>query len=609
MSDTPHSQKAAIGPRYIVTGAGSNANHLPENTNSHSTAPRTRTDDAKALHRLALACVQDDDLERANTHIRRALKADAHNAELWEHAGIIAAARARYVCAEAYYHRAIGIAGNTASLHRNLADCLRLVGRLHEARDHYVGAIELEPDLHHANRATAQISDELGDTYDAVDYWERAWMLDSSNPQDAIDLICAFAKADRIDRLHEAVAETMARFGNRADVLQKLALALYKHDQFEDALNVATHGLKIEPGNAPLHHYAAIALSKSGRLAESLRHSIEAVRLWPDNPEMQYHLATLEIARGEFETGWARHKAFYSLRDLKGMLFPVDIPEWQGQSLAGCQFLLIGEQGDGDKIQCVRFAEWLHRQGATVDFLVTQPVAKVVSTMKCIRAVYFDEEPQGQYDYWTHLLKVPEHMRLSLNMLPAIDFPYMTAPPVEVQRWRTRIEDIAPAEGAETRRRIGVVWAGRPTYGADRFRSVDLDMFRPLFDVPDTVWFSVQKGPCERESEALATEFEIHTLGPAIEDFSDTLAILESLDLLITVDTSVAHLAGAAGRPVWVLVPAYVEWRWIAGRNDSAWYPSMRLFRQIELGNWGPVIDEVRDALQEWCAQRALAAS
>jgi ADP-heptose:LPS heptosyltransferase len=135
----------------------------------------------------------------------------------------------------------------------------------------------------------------------------------------------------------------------------------------------------------------------------------------------------------------------------------------------------------------------------------------------------------------------------------------------------------------------------------NRFRSIRLDALKPLFAMSCTTWYSVQKGDRERESEALAAEFDLHTLGPAIQDFTDTLALLNTFDLLITVDTSVAHLAGAAGLPVWTLLQAGADWRWMTERNDSPWYPSMRLFRQRELGDWDTVIDEVREALQKWC--------
>jgi ADP-heptose:LPS heptosyltransferase len=198
---------------------------------------------------------------------------------------------------------------------------------------------------------------------------------------------------------------------------------------------------------------------------------------------------------------------------------------------------------------------------------------------------------------------MPEHMQLELSMLPIV-MPYIAASQDRIGHWRARIDALLQRSAPASNPKIGVVWAGGPGSVLDRFRSIRIEAFIPLFSHPGTTWFSVQKGECERESEALSDTLDVYTLGPAIEDFTDTLAILNCLDLVITVDTSVAHLAGAAGLPVWVLIPAYTEWRWLAGCKDSPWYPSMRLFRQRELGNWTQVIEEVRDALREWCNVR-----
>ena len=154
-------------------------------------------------------------------------------------------------------------------------------------------------------------------------------------------------------------------------------------------------------------------------------------------------------------------------------------------------------------------------------------------------------------------------------------------------------------------KRVALVWVGNPTRALDRYRSIRLDVLKPLIALPRVSWYAVQKVKRERESEHLANELDVHTLGPAIEDFTDTLAILQTLDLLITADTSVAHLAGAAGLPVWTLVPACADWRWLTDRTDrtdSPWYPSMRLFRQRQLGEWDPVVQELKGALREWQA-------
>ncbi|CAE6844519.1 hypothetical protein R69776_07207 [Paraburkholderia nemoris] len=352
-----------------------------------------------------------------------------------------------------------------------------------------------------------------------------------------------------------------------------------------------------------LHHYAAYALSVRGRVADAVVHCREAVRLEPDDLPLQCQLACLELSLGDFKSGWARRNMGYAMPLRRSThVFP-GFPLWNGEPVADCRFLLVGEEGRGDEIQFIRFAEWLHHQGAVVDVLVSEPIAEIAASMTGVRSV-LTRIPLGPYDYWCHMLRMPEHMKLDLPMLP-IAMPYISALPHKIDHWRRQIDALPPLSAPTRNRKVGIVWAGGPHTALDRFRSINIETLKPLFSLPGTTWLSLQKGERERDGEALANEFDLHTLGPAIEDFSDTLAILETLDLLITVDTAAAHLAGSANLPVWVLLPAYSELRWLTGRTDSPWYPSMRLFRQRELGEWGPVVDEVRDALQEWSAAPA----
>jgi hypothetical protein len=235
---------------------------------------------------------------------------------------------------------------------------------------------------------------------------------------------------------------------------------------------------------------------------------------------------------------------------------------------------------------------------------VHPPLAKLAADATAFRAA-FATQPQGRYDYWSRMSKMPEHMNLDISMLP-IAMPYVAAKSEKIQYRQTYLDRLLPTD-VPKKPRIGLIWAGNPEYGFDRYRSMNLDMLRPLLLNSGVRWFSLQKGSLERAGETLADEFDFHTLGPVVRNFSDTLAIIQTLDLVITVDTSVAHLAGAAGQPVWVLLPTCADWRWMIDRTDSPWYPSMRLFRQRELGQWGPVVDEVRYALREWCdTQRPL---
>lgn len=421
----------------------------------------------------------------------------------------------------------------------------------------------------------------------------------SSSLYEWLSLVAGFGGTAHDPLRDEAITQIRTRYAHDANALEALCLALYKIDHFAAMLSVARQGLDIDPRRVTLHHYAAHALSVRGRVAEAIVYSREAVRLTPDDPVMQCQLACLELGLGDFKNGWARRNTIYATPLARSTLVFPGFPLWNGEPVASRQFLLVGEQGRGDEIQFIRFAEWLHQQGATVDVMVSQPLSRIATSMKGVRSV-FTEIPRGPYDYWSHMLRMPEYMNLDLAMLP-IAMPYIAAPPRDVDQWRVKIDAASPLAAIKKTPRIGVVWSGGPYTALDRFRSIRVEALIPLFSHPGTTWFSIQKGERERDSEALEDRFDLHTLGPVIGDFADTLAILETLDLLITVDTAAAHLAGAANLPVWVLLPAYSELRWLTDRTDSPWYPSMRLFRQRELGEWAPVIEEVRDALQEWC--------
>jgi tetratricopeptide (TPR) repeat protein len=533
MFNFPDSTSATVDRNDLLARADANfsAMRIQEAASGYRQMIGLNPRDVHALHRMGLVCVHTNEIVEADNYLTRAVDVDPARADLCEHAGLIAAMKGEYTRAEALYHRALQLAGSTVTLHRNLGDCLRLLGRLIEARTHYRAALSIEPDLHHSVRAIARISTELGDTDDAADYWLQAWSLDSSSLQDGLDLIVALGKAKRTAFVNQVVAQIEEREATNAQALQELCLALYKIDHFADMLNVARRGLALDSQRVTLHHYAAHALSVRGNVTDALVHSRQAVGLAPDDPVLQCQLACLELSEGDFRNGWMRRNVLYSTPLAHATLVFPDFPLWGGEAVAGSQFLLVGEQGRGDEIQFLRFAEWLHQQGAIVDVMVSEPIAGIAATMSSVRSVY-TYTPPGPYDYWSHMLRMPEHMKLDLPMLP-IAIPYISAPPRHSDHWREIVDAMSPPATPDDNVRIAIVWAGGPHTALNRFRSIGIETLKPLLALPRTAWFSLQKGEHERDSEAFANEFKVHTLGPIIEDFTDTLAILETLDLVM----------------------------------------------------------------------------
>ncbi|MFM0176224.1 tetratricopeptide repeat protein [Paraburkholderia sediminicola] len=553
-----------------------------------------------ALHRLGLASFRVDRPDRSREYLDQALSVAPERADIWEHRGLIAALGGELMAAEAFYHRAMDLGGGTASLHRNLGDCLKLSKRLVEARGHYREALELEPTLHHAVRALAQISTELERYQDAADYWLRAWTLDSTHPADALELIAALSRAQRGAGIDCVLAELRARFAGDASALQQVAFALNGVERFRDAISVAIDGLGIDPHNGWLHHNASFAFNMLGDFPSMHAHAVEAARLMPDHPLMQFNLAAAQLRAGDYENGWKQYRWHEALPENHDLVRPA-YPEWQGERVTGRRFLLVGEQGLGDQLQFLRMAEWLHRRGAQVDVWVEAPLGEVARRAAGVHAAW-TTAPPGPYDYWCRMLRMPEHMKLDLPMLP-LATSYLRAEPAQMQRWQNRLDALDPPDArGPLGKRVGIVWAGNPAYGLDRYRSIPLRQWLPVLQQTGVQWFALQKGEAQNEAVAWCADIGMHRLGPEIGTFADTLAIVQSLDLVITVDTAVAHLAGACGTPVWVLVPTFTDWRWMTERDDSPWYASARLFRQRELERWDTVLDEVARALRDFVA-------
>lgn len=271
------------------------------------------------------------------------------------------------------------------------------------------------------------------------------------------------------------------------------------------------------------------------------------------------------------------------------------IPRWCGEPIAGKSILIGVEAGYGDMIQFCRLAGELKERGAArVSVLCHPPLKRLFRRLDGLDEVLAvgDQAPGNPWDYWCPPLSLPHLCGIRLDSIPA-HLPYLSAAPELVEKWAGFMDS------PDNKLRVGLVWKGNPCFENDRERSLaSVNELAPLCDVAGIRYFSLQKGA--GEDEAASPPFPLLHLGSAISDFADTAAIIANLDLLISVDTAVAHLAGALGKPCWAMLPDYkTDWRWLTGREDSPWYPGvMRLFRQGSTGSWSPVISNIKSALE-----------
>ncbi len=451
-------------------------------------------------------------------------------------------------------------AGADAELARGLA--LKAEGRLAEARAAFDLAVALQPDnvAAHVNRAA--LLRQLGDSRQALHSAERA-----------IALQPGFAPAHC----------------NRGLALNDLGRPLEALDSYDRAL-------AIDPGFAAAHGNRGKVLQALDRPEEALAAYQRVMELQPAAAQAYVNSAHALLLLGQFERGWSLYEWRKRLPAPLGNR-AVAAPLWLGASeLAGKTILLHWEQGLGDTIQFCRYAPLVRQRGARVILMVQKSLVRLVRTLD--PAIEVRDEPHvdeslGKIDYHCPLLSLPQAFHTRIDTIPAT-VPYLHAEPELVARWRERMG----GEGFK----VGINWQGNRHSPADRGRSFPLRQFHRLSTIPGIRLLSLQVGAGTEQLGNLPEGMRVETLGPGFDTgpdaFVDCAAALANLDLVITSDTALAHLAGALGCPVWVVLQQAADWRWLRGRADCPWYPGMRLFRQRQRGNWDEVFEEVRAALR-----------
>ena len=380
---------------------------------------------------------------------------------------------------------------------------------------------------------------------------------------------------------------------------------LAKMKRFKAAERVYTGAVDLDPQRPQVWSNLASLYAQMERFEDAEDCCRKSLALDPDYAKAHINLAFLCLRRGLFGEGLAHYEWRTWKADLSAH---VSGPRWAGESLIGKSIVVGHEAGYGDAIQFCRYAGLLRQRGARrVALVCPQPLRALFATLEGVdEIVGFDEPLQGHWDTWTSLMSLPFHLQTRVDTIPA-GLPYLHAPPQDVARWATRLPD--------ARTRIGVVWQGGASFDNDADRSIpSLADLLPLrraaeqADLAGTRFVSLQvvRRPDDRSDAAL----DLCDPTAGIETFADTAALVSNLDLVIGVDTSVLHLAGALGKPCWLLLPRHMtDWRWLSGRTDSPWYPqAMRLFRQPGAGDWNPVIEAVGEALAGFLAERRAAA-
>ena len=385
-------------------------------------------------------------------------------------------------------------------------------------------------------------------------------------------------------QLGEAVARyerALALAPDHPETLDNLGIVLVDLGRLEEAVAHHERALAVRPDSAEAHYNLGSALQRQGRYAEALACYGRALSLKPDHAGAHLNRSLALLITGQFEEGWTEYEWRFAVARYDRNF---DRPLWSGEALTGQTILIHAEQGFGDTLQFVRYIPLVAKRGGSVVLEVPRPLVRLVRSVEGASEVLAAGDPLPAFDYHCPLLSLPRVFKTDLATIPSA-VPYLSVPAGASAAWAERI---VSASGL----RVGVVWAGTAV-GA-----IDLRLLEPLWDLAGVSWFSLQAG--DRSADiSLLDRMNIADLSSWLTDFAETAAAVCELDLVISVDTSVAHLAGALARPTWLLLPYRSEWRWLIEREDSPWYPTARLFRQRKDGDWPSVAREVAASLAQ----------
>ncbi len=374
------------------------------------------------------------------------------------------------------------------------------------------------------------------------------------------------------------------------DVLNRRGNSLLDLDRPEDALESYNRALELAPRSASLFYNRANILQKLARIDEAIESYDQALAYKPDLAEAKMERSHSRLVKGDFKKGFLEYESRWETPQLESVKLRSPGPLWLGEEdLTGKTILLWAEQGFGDTIQFMRYVPLVAQTAGSTILRVPTVLLSLAKTLDCRASVIALGDELPPHDFNCPLMSLPLAFGTTLESIPA-DVPYVSGETGQVEKWRNQL-------GPRTRPRIGLVWAGRRREPVNRTRDMGLETFGPLMRL-DIEIISLQKEIPDQDRQVLEATPEINRLGEKLSDFGDTAALIENLDMIITVDTVIAHLAGALGKPVWIMLRHSGEWRWLLDRRDSPWYPSARLFRQKSPGDWAGVVSDITQELQ-----------
>jgi tetratricopeptide (TPR) repeat protein len=539
-----------------------------------------KPDYAEACSNLGNALTVQGKLDEAVSYCERALAINPMSAEAYNNLATALRAQGDVTNAILRYREAIALQDDYVAAHFNLGVLLQLQGQLKDAAIQYQRTLTLKPDYaqgHYNLGVLHQMQDKVDE---ALRCFETALTLNPDYFQAHNNLGAILELQGKTSEAVDHYRRALALNPSYAEAYYNLGHALQSEGLLDDAIANYQQALKLKRDYVEAYNNLGSISELQGKLAEAVAHYKQALAFNPDHAGAKLNLALLQLLLGDIAGGFNNYEwRWHSFCTPRGFTQP----QWRGEPLNGARILLHAEQGLGDTLQFLRFLPMVQAAGGSVILEVQAPLKRIAAQLNGILTLVTCGEPLPSFDWQCPLMSLPSALGITSTTIPTPGS-YLSVPEDALRKADTLPW---PAQGLK----VGIAWAGNASHTKDRYRSLPLALLKPMLQTEGIHFYSLQMGP--GTAQLTACEEPITNLRDVIEDMADTAALMTHLDLVIAVDTSVVHLAAALGKPVWVMLPSAPDWRWLLNREDSPWYPTMRLFRQPKLNDWTAVVHRV----------------
>jgi tetratricopeptide (TPR) repeat protein len=550
----------------------------------------------EAVFQQALSLHQAGRLAQAEEGYRAVLTEQPVHADTLHLLGVLLHQTGRSDKAIVYIEGAIRLESAAAQYHNNLGNVLRDLGRMRDAVPCYGKAIRLQPNLADAHHNLGRAQAALGEKKEAEQAFRRALRSNAGHFDALIDLAGLLRETARpADALAYYEAALRIR-QNDPLALNNLGLALIDLGRRDDAAEKFNEALRHHPEYTTARFNLGRVLAFERQRGAAAACFEEVLRLTPSDAQAHFSLGELRLINGEFEHGWPELELGRKAAQTNQTAPQVEFPPatWNGEQIGDRLLIVYVDQGFGDAIQFCRYIRFCGER-ARIEVVAPKALSRLLSKLGGISDVVLKSPSSGSYLHCA-ISSLPRIFCTTLATIPNA-VPYLSADTEQVAAWRSRLAQLPGLK-------VGLVWAGNPAYLGDRSRSIALPSLSLLAEIPGVALVSLQKGDSARQIRTLRPKLKLCDWTDELSDFADTAALIEALDLVVGVDTAVVHLAGALGKPVWLLNRFDTDWRWMLDRDDSPWYPTLRQFRQPEPGDWASVIAQVHAELTSLAAGR-----